>query len=179
MKKTTKGALAAGAAAVLLLGGAGTLAYWNADTEIDGGQISSGQLLLSDADCGDGWTLDAGEDAPGTEFVPGTTLIVPGDVITKTCTFDITATGDHLRATLEPSDAAFSSAANALSDDLTIGATYTIGGVAAPAEITEDNDGNTVTAVVSVTFDSGSDNLSQDLAATLDTITITATQVHN
>ncbi|GAA1728619.1 alternate-type signal peptide domain-containing protein [Aeromicrobium alkaliterrae] len=179
MKKSTKGALAAGAAAVILLGGAGTLAYWTADTTIDGGDINSGQLLLSAADCGDEWTLDTGEDAPGAEFIPGTTLIVPGDVITKTCEFDITATGDHLRATLAPSDAEFSSPANALSDDLTIDATYTIGGVAAPAEITEANDGDTVVAVVSVTFDSASTNESQDLAATLDTITITATQVHN
>ncbi|MGK2241757.1 MAG: alternate signal-mediated exported protein, partial [Rhodococcus sp. (in: high G+C Gram-positive bacteria)] len=32
MNKTTKGAIAAGAAAVLLAGGAGTMAAWNSST---------------------------------------------------------------------------------------------------------------------------------------------------
>ncbi len=33
-------------------------------------------------------------------FDPATSTLVPGDSITKTCTFDVTAVGDHLRATL-------------------------------------------------------------------------------
>ena len=36
MNKTTKGALAGGAAAVLLMGGVGTLAYWTADEDVTG-----------------------------------------------------------------------------------------------------------------------------------------------
>lgn len=43
MRKTTKGALAAGAAAALLIGGAGTLAYWAAEDSADGGPGRLGQ----------------------------------------------------------------------------------------------------------------------------------------
>ncbi len=176
MKKSTKGAFAAGAAAVILLGGAGTLAFWTADTDVDGGEINSGQLLLSEPDCGD-WTLDADEAVAGAVFVPGTTQVVPGDVITRTCTFVITAEGEHLRATLGVSDPDFAPA-NDLADDLTVDADFTIGGNPIPAEITNDYDQNIVTSVVTVTFDSASGNESQDLSTVLDDITITATQVH-
>ena len=52
MKKSTKGAVAAGAAAVLLLGGAGTLAFWNADGTAEGGTLTAGTLELTDLTCG-------------------------------------------------------------------------------------------------------------------------------
>ena len=41
MNRTTKGAIAAGAAAVLLLGGAGSLAYWSDCQDAAGGTINS------------------------------------------------------------------------------------------------------------------------------------------
>ncbi len=41
MNKTTKGALAASAAAVLLLGGAGSLAYWSDAETIQGGDVTA------------------------------------------------------------------------------------------------------------------------------------------
>ena len=44
MKKSTKGAVAAAAAGVLLLGGAGSLAYWTADGAADGGSITAGGI---------------------------------------------------------------------------------------------------------------------------------------
>ena len=60
MKKSTKGAVAVAAAAVLLTGGAGTLAYWSDSVDLPGGSISSGSLSLGTPDCGSGWTLDGG-----------------------------------------------------------------------------------------------------------------------
>ena len=62
MKRSTKGALAASAAGILLLGGAGSLAFWNATVNVPGAAIASGDLKLSTPDCGDGWLLDDGED---------------------------------------------------------------------------------------------------------------------
>ena len=46
MKKSTKGALAAAAAGSLLLGGAGSLAYWTDAETVGGGSIASGHLKL-------------------------------------------------------------------------------------------------------------------------------------
>ena len=178
MKKSTKGALAAAAAGFLLLGGAGTLAYWSDDQDVPGGDIVSGRLELSAPDCGTGWTLDDGEDPAGAPFGVGSKL-VPGDVLTKVCTFGITAQGDHLRATLDVTDADFSSA-NAFTDELAVDADFQIDGAAAPAEITEDNDGDTLTATITVTFDGpAATNASQNQTAVLDAITVTAQQVHD
>lgn len=183
MKKSTKGAIAASAAAVLLLGGAGSLAYWSDDSVVDGGTIATGQISLGDADCAeDGepeWTFDDGEAGAGEAYEAGDT-VVPGDVISKVCTFEITAVGNHLRATLGVSEAGFTEL-NALSEDLQIDADFEVGGTAVDAdtEITEANDGDTVTATISVTLPGSSGNESQDLGAVLRDITVTATQVHS
>ncbi len=177
MKRSTKGALAASAAGILLLGGAGSLAFWNATVDVPGGAIASGELKLSAPDCGDGWLLDDGEDTPNQPYAPGD-KVVPGDVITKVCTFDITAVGDHLRATLGVTGGGFA-ASNALTADLAIDAKYQIDDVDIPAELTEANDGDTVTATIAVTVDSASLNNTQGLAATLNAVTIAAQQVHS
>jgi alternate signal-mediated exported protein len=79
LNSTTKGSLAAVVAALLLTGGAGTLAYWNDTENVPGGPISSGQLDLGTPACGAGWVLDGGATLT-------TQLIVPGDTLTKTCT---------------------------------------------------------------------------------------------
>lgn len=177
MKRSTKGALAASAAGILLLGGAGSLAFWSATVSVPGGTIASGELKLSTPACGDGWLLDAGEATASDPYAPGD-QVVPGDVITKVCTFDITALGDHLRATLGVTGGDFA-AANALTADLDIAATFQIDAVDIPAEITEANHGDTVTATISVTFDETSLNGTQDLTATLNAVTIAAQQVHS
>ena len=89
MNKTTKGAIAAAAAAVLLLGGAGSLAYWTDDATVPGGQVASGHLALLTDGVNTGcsaWTLDGGDP-----YTPGTTLLVPGDVLTQDCLFTLDA----------------------------------------------------------------------------------------
>lgn len=47
MNKATKGAVAAGAAGILLLGGAGTFALWEDNASITGGTVSTGHLDLA------------------------------------------------------------------------------------------------------------------------------------
>ena len=68
MNKSTKGALAASSAAVLLLGGAGSLAFWSDSQDVGSANITSGELDLSAPDCADdllagthGWQLDGGD----------------------------------------------------------------------------------------------------------------------
>ena len=53
MKKSTKGALAASSAAVLLLGGAGSLAFWSDSQDVGSANITSGELTLGAPDCSD------------------------------------------------------------------------------------------------------------------------------
>ena len=88
MKKTTKGALAAGSAAVLLMGGAGTLAYWTDSVTTEGTDIATGHLSLDLDEC-TGWTLDGGAAYTGQ-------LLVPGDQLTQDCTYTLDIAGAHL-----------------------------------------------------------------------------------
>lgn len=173
MKKSTKGAVAAAGAAVVLLGGAGTLAYWNATATVSGGAIQTGELALTNASCATNWVLDSGEVTAGVAYVPGTTKLVPGDVITKTCTYQVTAVGEHLRATVTaPTPAALSSAFTVATPAVQIAGTPV-------TEITEANNGNTISVDLSVTFNGSSDNTTQNLNETLGSVTLTLQQAHN
>lgn len=181
MKKTTKAAIAAGAAAVLLLGGAGTLAFWSDSVTIDGGEVNSGSLALSDATCDAGWVYAAGNANAGEPV----SLIVPGDSVTKDCTFTVTATGDNLEATLDtPDTVPVTSEPAAPTLQATASAAYTIDGVAASNTITSANDGDVITAAITVDFPFGdaatiNANDTQGILAALDDITVTLTQTES
>jgi alternate signal-mediated exported protein len=83
MNKLVKGSIAGAAGIVLLLGGAGTLAYWNDSATIaSAGTVSSGELTIESTTAGD-WSDDIA-------------LIVPGDSLEYTETFTVTASGDNL-----------------------------------------------------------------------------------
>lgn len=176
MKKSTKGALAATAAGVLLLGGAGTLAYWSDSELVTGGTVNAGHLaLLTDATntgCGS-WTLDSGESLP-TTYTAGDPL-VPGDVLSKSCAFTIDAEGNHLRATIAADTPTLT---GDLADSLDIGtANLEVNGSPA-TEFTETNDGQALTVDVTVTFDSTVTG-DMDTSAVLGDITVTASQIHS
>lgn len=96
MKKIVKGAIAAAAGFALLLGGAGTFAYWNSSQTISGSTIVSGNLLVTDPGPAGVWTINGGSTAIDLTSY----LIVPGDVLTYKKTMAITATGNNLVATL-------------------------------------------------------------------------------
>jgi alternate signal-mediated exported protein len=180
MKKSTKGAIAAAAAGVLLLGGAGSLAYWNDSKTVTGGSINSGTLSLTQeaGQVCSSWTLDAAGGP--TAYTPGVTLVVPGDVITKTCDYTVNATGAHLAADLAM-DATSITGSNDLADALTPSATYTLDGdaVATGEDITSTNDGDVLQAAITVTFESATAGLvAQGMAAGLDDIVVSLTQTH-
>lgn len=179
MQNSIKGALAAVVGGTLLVGGAGTLAYWNDTEAVPGTGINSGKLgLVVDGEnegCG-GWVLDG-----GTPFDGATMDLVPGDELTKTCEFTIVAEGEHLDATLAVSAPSLSvDAASVGAPGNTLGAVVgdvLVGGQAATAFDETDN-GKTLTASVTVTFDGSADNSTQDFRAALADLTLTATQQH-
>lgn len=179
MKKSTKGAVALAGAGLLLIGGTGSLAFWNASATVGGGTINSGELSLTDTTAGTcataTWTLDLGEDVPGEAFDPATDTIVPGDVITKTCTYEIGAVGNHLRADLTATGGA---ATGALAGAITPAATFTVAGAPATS-ITEANDGDVLEAEISLTFNPTSDNTTQLQSASLSDFVVSLQQAHN
>lgn len=177
MQKATKGAVAAAGAAALLLGGAGSLAYWTASQDAGTAAIASGKLTLSTPDCATnpgthGWQLDNGD-----AYNPGVTLLVPGDSISKICDMDLELEGDHIGATIEM-DAASITGDPDLDAELTPSAAFLVDGVAY-APIT-DAGSYVVRATVSVLFKTTATSVgSQSATAALDAINVTATQTHD
>lgn len=125
MRHPIKAALAATAGGALLLGGAGSLAYWS-DGETDGPHtITSGRLDLSAPVCTDGWT-----DGTATNLDLSAFRIVPGDTLTRSCDFTVDVAGDNLLTELAFTKPALD--ANTLAGELDYSATYALnGGVAA------------------------------------------------
>lgn len=177
MHKSTKAALATGAAAFLLLGGAGTLAYWTDTADVSGTTLESGYLEVTNNDCGTAtWQLDnGGGDAAAA-------VIVPGDVITKTCSFTIDGEGDHFDdVAIDIASPAFTAGSDG---DLvgalgTVSASYagsTVGPIADGDDIPV---GEVVTATLSMTFSTATTgDTAEQAQAELDTIAINVTQNH-
>jgi len=137
MNKLVKGSIAGAAGIALLLGGAGTLATWNSAVTVSApGTISAGTLDIvakSGTITGDGWKLGSG----ATVASPASFKIVPGDTVTYTKTFNVTATGDNLSAdialgtlAIAPANSA-TAADTALAAALTKSAAFTVNGAAA------------------------------------------------
>ncbi|WP_072691598.1 alternate-type signal peptide domain-containing protein [Rhodococcus marinonascens] len=156
MNKQTKGAIAAGAAALLLAGGAGTMAAWNDSASVGGGSVQSGTLSLDQVN-ETGWTDSKGAPiADISQF-----LAVPGDVLTYSASFEIGATGNNLSATLTADESTIDGDA-ALADALGLATTATINDVElADGTITTENNGNVVDVEVKVTFNDVEGNAAQ------------------
>ena len=91
MRTSLKAALAGVAGAGLLLGGAGSLAFWNDTQTEDGGTVTAGTLNLLDREC-TGWLSDpANENSTVALFE--SFLMVPGTKLTQTCTYGIKVEG--------------------------------------------------------------------------------------
>lgn len=169
MRKSTKGALAGAAAALLLLGGVGTRATWSDGGTISGTGVGAGHLKLINASCG-GWLIS------GNPFDPATVKIVPGSVLTQICTFEVDALGANLTASLSVTAPGFSTA-NGLTGVLQTAATYQDNVTGNPiGATTRLSDGDVVKATLTVTLPTSVDNTVQDLTATLNDVTVTATQ---
>lgn len=152
MNKTTKGAFAASAAAVLLLGGAGSLAFWSDSETVKAGDVTAGNLSLDAHSCDASWKYAADKAGAGNTVV----RFVPGDVITKKCTFVVRGSGDNLAATLT-TPATYAIGAGDVTAD--VRAVYTLGSttIGPSAPITSADNGKTVTATLTVSFPFGTD----------------------
>lgn len=177
MKSSTKGVLALGAASALLLGGAGTLAYWTDDATVDAGVITAGSIELTALAC-EGFVY-ADETAA--------TLIVPGDVVTNDCDATLVLEGDNIGATLAI-DPTTLPAENALAEELTAEVTLLDEDGAEVAAV-EGAGTYTVTAQIEIEFgyggpvtdppQAGADNDSQDGSVDLDALELVAVQTNS
>ncbi|GAB2665612.1 alternate-type signal peptide domain-containing protein [Prescottella soli] len=162
MNKKTKGAIAAGAAALLLAGGAGTFATWNAQANLNGGSVNSGKLTLTAT--GSTWSDSHGVINNWANF-----KAVPGDVLTYNAQATIGAVGKNLNASLTVDPASITGALAASLGTPTVTAKI---GSNPVTTITEANDGNVVDVAVSFTFSSAADNTTQNLSASLANMTL-------
>lgn len=168
MKKSTKGALAAAAAGSLLLGGAGSLAFWSETTSVDGGDLASGSITLTAVTCAPNFTHTEGAQNTAT-------LIVPGDTITKRCTGTLSLVGDHIGAGVEIDELSIESLNGSLGSEVTAEAVLT----SPAAPITAAGDYN-ITVDINVTFPTTvTSETSQTSTASLNALTLVATQTHN
>jgi alternate signal-mediated exported protein len=180
MNKSTKGALAAAAAGSLLLGGAGSLAYWTDAESITGGTIKAGHLKLTPVGAGcEDWKLS------GTAFDVASDKVVPGDTLTRHCEYTVTMSGKSLAAEVNVGTPSFT---GTLEPGLSHTATYSVGTVTdvPTGTATVITNGQTVAVDLEVEFphvaDAGAGennrfNKSTTLTAILSDFTVTATQV--
>lgn len=138
MKKTTKGALAAGAAAVLLAGGAGTYAAWTATSpSLQGGNVTTGHLTVTQKPgTTTGWTWVGG--AKDGQAVAATDTIAPGDEVAYTGTYVLGIKGTNLTAKVDVTTANGGSIPQEL--------TWTSTSSASLTDLNETNDGDEITA---------------------------------
>ncbi len=98
MKKTTKGALAAAAAGTLLVGGAGTYAFWTDSATVDGGRADVGPAQAHGARAATPTGRSTASEGPAALYA-GRDLVSRRH-LTKECTYTIDAEGDHLEGEL-------------------------------------------------------------------------------
>lgn len=184
MKKVTKATIAAVAAGALLLGGAGTIARWQATQTIDAGTVESGHLNLTTTGTGQ-WQDISNPDAP-EPFDPTTQQLVPGDVVTFSQTATIDAEGKNIAGVLSVDQEAtdLKGLADYVTVDLKVDSS-------APG-ITEETDGTlsfaepgtyAVPFLITVTFDEGAVGdtppSTYDQVVDLQALTLTLDQVRS
>lgn len=121
MKKTTKGAFAGGVALLLLLGTGGTLAYWNDTADLTGqNSIVAGNLAVTEQTDEPTWTIQHtdGSAAPVEDITE--LFIVPGDQLSYTAGFNVTAQGQNLKFTTGLTDSSITPASSAEPADVAL-----------------------------------------------------------
>jgi alternate signal-mediated exported protein len=171
MNKLVKGSIAGAAGIALLLGGAGTLAYWNSSADLAGTNITSGTL-----------TIAANGSAVAEHAVTGNavSLIVPGDVVEITQDVTISATGDNLKAALTVDSTGLLTPSNALADnvDFTVTAYDGTTVVSGLSNLTAAQAGSIDSVVITATFDSATAGVvGQNMTLNLANLKVNLTQI--
>ncbi|NMM84398.1 hypothetical protein B2J88_08490 [Rhodococcus sp. SRB_17] len=184
MNKATKGAVAAGAAALLLAGGAGTMAAWSDSEAMTGGTITAGHLTLTAVGGAPTWSVtNAGVSGGAAQNIPAITSFraTPGDVLTYSGTVKIGFAGTNLKATLK-ADASTITGTGGLPDEVVTATAATVDGVALETgptgvAITSAQDNKDVAVKVTFTFGkAGATNASQDGTINLANFNVTLDQ---
>jgi alternate signal-mediated exported protein len=125
MNKLVKGSIAGAAGIILLMGGAGSLAYWNDSANAGPGagsnSITAGTLTITAANAGT-WTKGfynaAGTvvTAPAAVGSLAAVRVVPGNRLVYTQNFNLVATGDDLYFTIGSTAGAVSGATAGAAD---------------------------------------------------------------
>ncbi|MET0854759.1 MAG: alternate-type signal peptide domain-containing protein [Microterricola sp.] len=134
MKKITKAAIAGTVGAALLVGGAGSLAFWTDSAEGPQVEIQSGQLDLGTiASTEQSWLIQqvvsGTTPQPAAAFNAASDLVVPGDVLTTTVDVPVTLAGKNLEAVLAVDVDALSVGAEPTAADTALLAALQAGGV--------------------------------------------------
>jgi alternate signal-mediated exported protein len=125
MNKLVKGAIAGAAGIVLLMGGAGSLAYWNDSAQAGpasgSNSITAGTLTITAQNAGT-WTKGMYNNA-GTQTVAPAAVanlsavkIVPGNRLVYTQVFNVVGTGDDLFFTIGSTNGAVTAASASAAD---------------------------------------------------------------
>lgn len=102
MNKLVKGSIATAVGIAVLMGGAGTFAFWNSSVGLSNQTITTGTLTVTDPTPTDGvWTVQ--KNGTGSA-IPVSSITAfrasPGDTLTYTKTVKVAASGNNLSATL-------------------------------------------------------------------------------
>lgn len=183
MRTSVKIALAGSLGGVLLVGGAGSLAYWQDGVTAPGRSLGSGTLEFTSSSC-PSWTYVGGTGP--AETVASGDLLVPGDSVVRDCTYVITAKGAHVGAELEVTQSA-ATVSPGLDDELDVASEITIVGgsyatphVIAPGDGPLDLGAGTYEVHVSYTVDfpfgTQADNDSRNGSAVIPDVRLQVTQ---
>jgi len=182
MNKMMKGSVAGAVGVTVLMGGFGTYALWTDSDTLDATEVNSGVLTIESND-------DGAYANPSNTADPSwgaNSLMVPGDVVTYTETFDLSGTGKNLKGTVDFATQAMSS--TFASGDLTRDIDVTITG--GSAAITETAAGSndftfddpfqsaTLKVVVTYTFVDADGTDSQSATASTPATTLTIAQTN-
>ncbi len=144
MNKMIKGSVAGATGVALLMGGFGTYALWSDSENLAANGVQSGELTVdTSAGVYDDARTQAANDWTASD------LMVPGDVVTYTQTFDVKGTGKNLQGTIALSTAAL---------------TGDFAGLVRSVEVTSDN----------ATIVRNADEVSFDFSDPFGTATLTA-----
>lgn len=191
MKKLTKATIAAGTGVILLIGGAGTVAYWTDEADGGTGVIQSGTLELGDVTGGE-WMISHTGDGDGAAtdpvaFTPGDDQVVPGDELTYTQDVPVTLAGENIAAAFAGSidveatsgDAADTALAAAIESDADLSVDSGSSGVTIEDDVITGPADGTVAVTTTITFPWGTEGEFNDaMLGSLDfSVDYTLTQV--
>ncbi|MGJ0119641.1 alternate-type signal peptide domain-containing protein [Williamsia sp. MIQD14] len=176
MNRNAKGALAAGAAVVVLLGGAGSYALWSDTATGANGTVTTGELKLTAVGTPTWKDVSATGIVGGTTVNPVTDFLVPQDTWEYTTTYTALATGKNMKAQVTVSPGT----AGALPTGVTLTPTATVAGAAATggtAVTITPGAPRTVEVKVTVAFADVTGTTSQNTPVNVSGMTVSLNQI--